>query len=121
VLFEIERATVAGRPALAVRGELDLVTAPELAAAVERELAAGPSGLVLDLTPTRFLDSSGARGLVRAAREAASAGVALHVICPRSNRPVRLVIDLLELERVVPIVESPDDVTTAVADQDGRP
>ena len=121
MLFEIERTTVSGRPALTVRGELDLSTAPELASAVDTEMAAGPRGLVIDLTPTRFLDSSGARCLMRAAKQAAAAGVHLHVICPRSNSPVRLVIDLLELERLVPIVDSPDDVATGVAGPDARP
>jgi anti-sigma B factor antagonist len=121
VLFEIERTTVSGRPALTVRGELDLSTAPELASAVDAELATSPSGLLIDLTPTRFLDSSGARCLMRIAKQTAAAGVQLHVVCPRSNSPVRLVVDLLELERIVPIVDSPADVATAVAEQDGRP
>ncbi len=119
--FDLERTTVAGRPALTVRGELDLATVPELASTVEGMLATTPRGFVLDLTPTRFLDSSGARGLMRAAKQAASAGVPLHVICPRSNSPVRLVIDLLELERVVPIVESPSDIASPVTEQNGRP
>jgi anti-sigma B factor antagonist len=121
VQFEVERTTVAGRPALTVRGELDLATCTELADVIESQLAAAPRALVLDLTPTRFIDSSGARCLVRAAKRATAAGIPLHVICPRSNSPVRLVIDLLELERVVPIVESPSDIGTAVAEGDGRP
>jgi anti-anti-sigma factor len=119
VLFEIERTTVAGRPTLTVRGELDIATAPELASAIQGQLDTAPRARVLDLTPTRFLDSSGARALVHAAKHAAAAGVPLHVICPRSNSAVRLVIDMLELERVVPIVESPDQV--AVAGPDSRP
>jgi anti-sigma B factor antagonist len=121
VQFDLERTTVAGRPALTVRGELDLATVPDLATAVEDLFASAPSGVVLDLTPTRFLDSSGARGLMRCAKQAASAGITLHVICPRSNSPVRLVIDLLELERLVPIVESPADIAAPVTEQNGRP
>ena len=66
-----------------------------------------PGYLCFCLTDTTFLDSSGARTLVAAARRAAAAGVSLEVVCPRANRPVRLVIDLLDLRAVVPIVESP--------------
>ncbi len=121
MLFEIERTTVSGRPSLTVRGELDLSTVPELTAAVEAQLADPPHAFIIDLTPTRFLDSSGARGLMRAAKQAAAADVKLHVICPRSNSPVRLVVDLLEMDRLVPIVESPAEVTTPVAEQNGRP
>ena len=105
--FDVERTTVLRRPALSVRGELDLATAPRLAEAAESQLSQQPQSLVVDLTDTTFLDSSGARELVRIARRAAEGSVALEVVCPRANRPVRLVVDLLELRAVVPIVESP--------------
>jgi anti-sigma B factor antagonist len=107
VQFDVDRTTVLGRPALRVRGELDLATAPRLVEAVESQLSQQPQSLVVDLTDTTFLDSSGARELARIARRAAEGGVALEVVCPRANRPVRLVVDLLELRAVVPIVESP--------------
>jgi anti-anti-sigma factor len=118
VLFHIERTTVARRPGLTVRGELDLATAPRLAAAVEAELAAGPTGLVVDLTPATFLDSSGARELVHLARTAAAAGVDLFVIAPRSNRPVRLVVDLLDLGASVPLVDSANEIPGDIANGD---
>ena len=105
--FDVEPTTVLGRPALSVRGELDLATAPRLAEAAESQLSQQPQSLVVDLTDTTFLDSSGARELVRIARRAAEESVALEVVCPRANRPVRLVVDLLELRAVMPIVESP--------------
>jgi anti-anti-sigma factor len=107
VQFDVKPTTVLGRPALSVRGELDLATAPRLAEAVESQLSQQPQSLVVDLTDTTFLDSSGARELARIARRAAEESVALEVVCPRANRPVRLVVDLLELRAVVPIVESP--------------
>jgi anti-anti-sigma factor len=106
VLFAVDRAAVNGRPALKVHGELDVATVPLLAAYVDDELSSGPRSLVIDLTHTAFLDSSGARHLVRTAKRAAESGTALQVVCPRDNAPVRLVIDLLELQRVVPVVES---------------
>ncbi|WP_051683679.1 STAS domain-containing protein [Blastococcus sp. URHD0036] len=105
MLFEVQRTTVHGRPALRVRGELDIATAPQLAEAVTGVLEAGPASLVVDLTETTFLDSSGARQLVRTARAADRLGVALQVVCPTGNRPVRLVLDLLDLQQAVPIVE----------------
>jgi anti-sigma B factor antagonist len=106
LLFEIERTTVLGRPALRVRGELDLATAPQLAEAVDAVLATAPRSMVLDLTDTSFMDSSGARQLAWSARRSTRGGVRLQVVCPRGNRSVRLVIDLLELQALVPIVEA---------------
>ena len=120
MLFELDRTSVAGRPALTVRGELDLASAPELAAAVDTELAAGRQTLVLDLTGTTFLDSSGARELVRVTRKAAGTGASLHVLVPEQNRAVRLTIDLLELGAFVPVVASAAEIPSA-AGRDARP
>ncbi len=106
MLFEIERTTVLDVPVLRAIGELDLTTAPALSTAADEELALGPSALTIDLGPTTFLDSSGARALARLARKAAAAGVALQVVCPPQNRAVRVVVDLLELRSVVPVVDS---------------
>ena len=103
--FAVDRTAVHGRPALRVRGEFDIATAPRLAECVEAELATSPRALVVDLTETTFMDSSGARQIVRTARRVAEAGATLQVVCPRQNTSVRLVIDLLELDRLVPVVE----------------
>lgn len=121
MLFDVERTTIAGRPGLTVRGELDLSTSAELGSAVEAELAAGPAGLVVDLSALAFLDSSGARILVQSARNAEAAGVPLHVICPRSNRAVRLPIDLLDLGAFVPLVESAADIALDGTRRDASP
>ncbi|MDK3256553.1 STAS domain-containing protein [Blastococcus capsensis] len=111
--FDVARTTVAGRPALTVRGELDIATAPQLTEAADAVLAGSPSALVVDLTPTTFLDSSGARTLIVLARRAAAGGVLLHVVAPRGNRPVRLPLDLLELDSVVSIVDSAAELPAA--------
>jgi anti-sigma B factor antagonist len=110
VTFEV-RAVPSGKSlVLGIHGELDLLTAPELERAVETALAESPALLALDLTPTTFLDSSGARQVARAARSAARAGVPARVVCPKDNRTVRLVIDLLEMDTLVPVVDSTADI-----------
>ena len=119
MLFHVARTTIAGRSALTVRGELDIATAPLLITAAEMLLETSPQALVVDLTPTVFLDSSGARALLVIARQAAAAGVDAHVIAPHGNRPVRLPIDLLELGTAVPIVGSAAELPAAAAGSDG--
>lgn len=108
--FEVRSVPTGGFLVLAIHGELDLVTAPELERAVETALAGTPALLALDLTSTTFLDSSGARQVARGARSAARAGVPARVVCPQDNRTVRLVIDLLEMETLVPVVESTGEI-----------
>ncbi len=115
MLFDVERATVAGRPGLTVRGELDLATAPHLEAAADQVLAEA-SEVVVDLTHTTFLDSSGARALLGLARRATAVGVVLTVLAPRSNGPVRLTIDLLDLGAYIPLVGSAGELSAADSD-----
>ncbi len=121
MLFDVERTTVAGRPGLTVRGELDIATSPRLAEAVDAVLASAPDAFVVDLTPTAFMDSSGARELARTAKKAAAAGVTLHVLAPRTNRAVRLTLDLLELGSVMPIVASAIEITSGAGQREARP
>jgi anti-sigma B factor antagonist len=116
VPFDVQLTTVGGHPVLDVCGELDLLTAPELAERVEKVLQEAPPLLAIDLTATTFLDSSGAREVARAARAAGRTGTLLQVVCPPGNRPVRLVLDLLDLAALVPVLPSPD-----LIGGDGRP
>jgi anti-anti-sigma factor len=106
VPFDVRSTAVRGHPVLVVEGELDLLTAPTLADAVRAALTGAPRLLALDLTATTFLDSSGAREIALAARRAAAAGAELVLVCPTDNRPVRLVVDLLDLKALVPVLES---------------
>lgn len=116
--FDVARSTIAGRTALTVRGELDLSTVPLLGAAADSLLAASVGQFVVDLTPTTFLDSSGARTLLGIAKKAAAAGISMVVLAPRSNGPVRLTIDLLDLGALVPVVASAGEIATGAADRD---
>jgi anti-anti-sigma factor len=52
-----------GSVQLRIRGELDIATAPELAAELERVLAAHPRLVVLELGELSFLDCAGMRPL----------------------------------------------------------
>jgi anti-anti-sigma factor len=121
VLFEIERTTTFDVPVLRAVGELDLSTAPLLDQAADAELAESPAALVVDLSPTTFIDSSGARAIAQLGRRAATEGVALQVVCPRQNSAVRLVIDLLELRSIVPVVESVPHRPTGIVGGEDAP
>ena len=121
MLFDVERTTVFDCPVLGVMGELDLATAPLLNEAAVAELVLSPRTLFVDLSATSFMDSSGARVLAQLARRAAAEGVPLQVVCPRANIPVRLVVDLLELQAVVPIVEMLPRRVTGLAEGEDRP
>lgn len=89
------------RPRLAVSGELDMATAPQLAAVIasdERDEGAPP---VLDLSRLAFMDVAGMRVLLDAARRAKRAGGALVVFNPQP--PIRRLFALTAVDRTLQI------------------
>jgi len=71
---------------LFVVGELDLRTAPRLRSELQRVLALGSSGLVVDASAVSFVDSSGLGILVGARKAATEVGVRFEL---RPSEPMR--------------------------------
>ncbi|MDG4758276.1 STAS domain-containing protein [Micromonospora sp. WMMD710] len=65
---------------LRLAGELDLSTAPELTAAIDRLTEAGERRVLLDLTDLTFCDSTGMAVFVRGDNRAAADGGWLRVV-----------------------------------------
>jgi anti-anti-sigma factor len=95
---------------VAVHGDLDIATVPELRAELADTLASG-TDCMLSLAECTFLDSSGTREIVLAAERFSAAGLRLTLYCPGSNRPVRFVVDLVGLAGVMTV--EPGDASTA--------
>ena len=100
VVTPVERASDA---LLQVTGELDIATVAQLRSAVLAALAAAPSKVLVDLSATRFIDSTGCRELVRTAKAGSAQGVAVEVVVPPGNWRVRRVVDFVQLSAVVPV------------------
>ena len=81
---------------LALGGELDLATAPELWAAIDHALAQGRQHLVLDLAELGFVDSTGLGVFVRAGKELRASGGRLTLRNPGERVAKLLAITLLE-------------------------
>jgi len=62
---------------ISVTGELDMDTAPRLAAVLTEVTASRPSRVILEFEDVSFLDSSGIRELVTAKRDLAEQGATL--------------------------------------------
>jgi anti-sigma B factor antagonist len=77
-----------------VSGELDLATAPRLSAAVAEHGDA--KLLVLDMTATTFIDSTGVRALLHADRRSLGSGSRLVVVA--GDGAVRKVLELCGLD-----------------------
>lgn len=70
---------------VAARGEVDMQTAPRLDAVLTQTLAGGPKRIVVDLSDTPFIDSTGLGVLIKAAMKLAPAGGSLAVAVGHSH------------------------------------
>jgi anti-sigma B factor antagonist len=107
--FEV-RALPAGEVAgVAVRGEVELVTAPELTAALDERIRHSSGPFVVDLSAVDFLDSSGIACLVRALALLGRQDRPLALVCPPGH--VRRVLELAGIDRLVALYASRGELT----------
>jgi anti-sigma B factor antagonist len=84
--------------------EIDLGNSGRVADQLRAAFRPGASVVVADLTPTTFCDTSGARILVLASKEAAASGIELRLAVLEGN--VRRMMVLLGLDHVLHIYPS---------------
>jgi anti-sigma B factor antagonist len=89
---------------LALYGELDVLTAPKLAARLDVLMRKGTGDLVLDLRSARFIDSLGLSIILNAHRRLERGGRCLRVLCDEG--PVRRVIEMARLEETLGLLSA---------------
>jgi anti-sigma B factor antagonist len=96
-----------GRHVVAVRGEIDLFTAPEFKQRVSAPIDAGRSNVIVDLTATTFIDCSSLGVLIGAHRRLKLRGGSLVVVC--DNDAIVKTFRITGLDGVFTLVRSLDD------------
>lgn len=99
-----------GWACLAVSGEIDLATAPELETAIDAVFTSNSHPLVVDLTGSSFMDSTGLKTLVMTNRRFEEDGRPFAIAI--SGGPVSRLIDLSGVETSIRIVDSLDELET---------
>jgi anti-sigma B factor antagonist len=92
-------------------GRLNMVSAPELRETITATIAAGRPRIVVDLTATSFIDSSGLGALIGCLKSARQAEGDLRIAAP--NDQVRMVLKLSNVDR---ILRSYDSAAEAYSD-----
>ncbi len=104
---------------IAVHGELDLSTAPQLEGPLGEAIAAGDASVVVDLCECEFIDSTGIALIVRAwqqlDRAAEGEGAGRVVICSH-NAQVRRVLEITGLQLSISIHSTRDEALAALRD-----
>ena len=93
VAFDVEQYWVDRTAVLAVRGDIDTLTAPRLTEKIAAAAAEGPAALIVDLSELEFLASAGITVLVAAHEYITSkvnAQFAVVADGPTTSRPLKL-------------------------------
>lgn len=101
-LFSADVKTADGEVVVAVRGEIDVATAPMLWE-IFADVLPDTQRLVVDLQDTAFIDSTGLGVLVRALKRLRHHGGDLVLRSPRAN--ARKVLRITGLDQVITIVD----------------
>jgi anti-sigma B factor antagonist len=91
---------------IAVSGELDLSTAPELERPLEAAVDGGETPVLIDLAKCEFIDSTGIALIVRAWQRLNGDSAGLAICCPTDQ--VRRVLGISGLDRSIPVQDSRD-------------
>jgi anti-sigma B factor antagonist len=110
--FRVDVSRSDGRVLVAVDGELDLATAPQLREALATAPEEGETEIILDLTRLEFIDSTGLSVLVMAFTRTRAAGGSIVL-----RNPSQSVMRILEITGLVSVftVEHEDPVPLAGA------
>jgi anti-anti-sigma factor len=109
--FAVEVRKDAATAVVAVRGELDLASGPELEAELDRISAPETQLLVVDLRGLDFMDSTGLSILVRAHQRLAAEGCEMGLV--RGSQQVQRLLDLTGVAERLRLVDAPEELLDA--------
>jgi anti-anti-sigma factor len=94
-------------------GEVDLSNAPRVEALLTRAIPNDAVGLVIDLSETTYLDSSGVSLVFQLAERLRTRQQRMRVAAP-DDAPLRRVLKVVKLESVVPMSPSVDEAVEEI-------
>jgi anti-sigma B factor antagonist len=104
--FELRSTRIGDALVVAITGEIDMATAPEVSRAIDS--GQGEAGrVVVDLSLVTFLDSSALNAFVQSQQELAQHDVAFRIVSP-ADQAVRHVFEITRLTEPLSVVDSLD-------------
>jgi anti-sigma B factor antagonist len=113
--FSVNELTLDDVHVVAVRGEIDLFTAPELKQVLTGAIEGGHLRLIVDLTDVSFLDSTALGVLIGAVKRLRSRDGAMAIVNTDAN--IAKTFDITGLDQIFTIVDSRDAALEALGEQ----
>ena len=98
-----------GTAVVAVQGSVDLTSAPELRNRLAEVIDDGAQCIIVDLTGTDFLDSTGLGALVAALKRLRMRDGEIRIVCTPGH--VRKVFEITSLDRVFPMHDTVEEAS----------
>lgn len=96
-----------------IDGDIDISNAQELGDAIVASMSNDSLGLVLDLTPLGYLDSSGVHLILGLESRLRQRRQEVRTVVP-ADAPLRAVLDLTAVDKTVPVHEDRDEAVEAI-------
>ena len=109
--FSVEEHNQGAAAVVAVGGELDLRTSPELEERLTRAFDGGAELVILDLRQIEFMDSAGLRVVLSAHQRAHETGRRFALV--RGADQVERVLKLTGVRDLLTVVDAPEELLTA--------
>jgi anti-anti-sigma factor len=106
--FEVEVHRNGAAAVVAVSGELDLASGPELEAQLDQLTGPGVQLVVIDLRALDFMDSTGLSILVRAHQRLAGEGCEMGLV--KGSQQVQRLLDLTGVAERLRLVDAPEEL-----------
>ncbi len=108
----IDQVAPDGERVVAVRGEIDLFTAPELKKTLQEAIENGATRVVVDLSETTFLDSTALGVLIGAVKRLRSRDGSLVIVNTDAN--IAKTFEITGLDQIFTIVDTRDAAVEAL-------
>jgi anti-anti-sigma factor len=113
--FEIQTSVADDATTVAIAGSVDMLTAPQVSAAVAAVLASGPQVVIVDLSRVDFLGSAGLSVLVESARRAEDGRSALVVVA--NTLPTLHALEITGLDSVLTVAPTAGEALARLTDR----
>ena len=106
--FRVDVRNEGAASVLALSGELDLSSSPQLEQELDRALQEGTSQLIVDLRELEFMDSTGLSVLVKAHQRVQEAGVQFAVV--KGSAQVQRLLSLTGVADRITVADTPEEL-----------
>ena len=111
--LKVDVATAGFGTVVAIAGELDIATTPQVREAFSSPAVVEGGGVLVDLTGVTFMDSTGLGMFLTLDRDLRERGARLAIACPEGA--ARLLFDVAGVNEILPLYPSREDAEAAMA------